>query len=241
MQYKRIIIVLAVIALSSCSQEKEKQNFSLKGNINGLKKGTVYLQKQQDTSLITLDSLVINGQSSFELKTTLDEPELLYLKLDKNDNDEGNILFFADKGITEISSTLKNFGYDAKIVGSEQQEVLEEYLLMMSKFNDRNLEMIKESLESQKAADTTKINSLQTDFDNLLKRKYLYTINFAINHKDSEVSPYLTISEIPNTSIKFLKQIYGALDEKIKNSKYGKELEELIEIREKSEDTIKTS
>ncbi|MEM6517010.1 MAG: DUF4369 domain-containing protein [Bacteroidota bacterium] len=232
---KKVCLLLLTLICVSCSQKKQEQNFVLKGNINGLKKGTIYLQKEQDSLLITLDSLNVNGQSNFELHANLEEPELLFLKLDKNDDDEGSVVFFADKGVTEINSTLKNFSYDAKINGSKQQKVLEEYILMMSKFNIRNLELIKENLESRKKEDTLKINSLQEDFDRLLKRKYLYTINFAVTNKNSEVSPYLAINEIPNTSIKFQERIYEALDQKIKDSKYGIELKELIEFRKKTQ------
>ncbi|WP_026755416.1 DUF4369 domain-containing protein [Sediminibacter sp. Hel_I_10] len=227
---KQFAAILITILLYNCASE-EQHDFTLKGHIEGLKKGTVYLQKQTDSVMVTLDSLEINGNSMFELHAALEEPELLFLKLDKNDDDEGTVVFFADKGITEVNSTLKTFNYDAKIKGSKQQDVLEEYLLMMSKFNDKNLDMIKESFESQIAQDSTKYNNIQANFDNLLKRKYLYTINFAVNHKDSEVAPYLAISEISNTSVKYLEEIYNALDAEIKTSKYGIELEELIALR----------
>ncbi|MEH6538182.1 MAG: DUF4369 domain-containing protein [Psychroserpens sp.] len=231
---KQFIIVLLGLLLFSCGKE-EQHDFTLKGHVKGLKKGTVYLQKQQDTIMVTLDSLDINGSSNFELHTNLAEPEILFLKLDKKDNEEGTVVFFADKGITEINSTLKNFNFDAVVKGSKQQEVLDEYLLMMSKFNNKNLDMIKESFESQKAKDTSKIAALKTDFDNLLKRKYLYTINFAVNHPDSEVSPYLAISEVPNTSIKFLEEIYTSLNDNIKASKYGEQLKAFIEERKSEE------
>ncbi|MFT4804625.1 MAG: hypothetical protein ACI9YE_001830, partial [Psychroserpens sp.] len=157
------------------------------------------------------------------------EPEMLFLKLDKNDNDEGTVVFFADIGITEINSTLKNFNYDATVKGSKQHETLEEYLLMMSKFSDKNLELIQESLEASKANDTTV--SFEDNYNKLIKRKYLYTINFAVNHPDSEVSPYLAISEVPNTSVKFLEEIYNALSDNVKASKYGVQLKDMIEER----------
>ncbi|OUR99292.1 hypothetical protein A9Q86_11990 [Flavobacteriales bacterium 33_180_T64] len=227
---KHFIVVLIGLLLFSCGKETQ-HDFTLKGHVKGLKKGTVYLQKQQDTIMVTVDSLHINGSSNFELHTSLDEPEILFLILNKNDNQEGTVVFFADKGITEINSTLKNFNFDATIKGSKQQETLDEYLVMMSKFNNKNLDMIKESLESQRVQDTVKTLALQKDFDNLLKRKYLYTINFAVNHPESEVSPYLAISEVPNTSVKFLEEIYNALTDAIKASKYGKQLKALIEER----------
>jgi hypothetical protein len=214
----------------SCGNE-QPHDFTLKGHVKGLKKGSVYLQKQQDSVMITLDSLEVNGGSDFELHSELSEPEILFLKLDKNDNDAGTVVFFADKGITEISSTLKNFNFDAKIKGSKQHEILEEYLVIMSRFNDENLDLIQNSLEAQKINDTTTF-SFEEEYNKLLKRKYLYTINFAVNHPDSEVSPYLAISEVPNTSISFLKQIYDALNDDIKSSKYGVDLKELIEKRQ---------
>lgn len=229
---KRFTAILITLVLFSCGNEEVK-DFTLKGNIEDLKKGTVFLKRQQDSVFVTLDSLEINGNSSFEMHAKLEEPEILFLSLDKNGKEDDAVVFFADKGVTEINSTLKNFSYNAKVKGSKQQEVLNEYLLMMSKFNDKNLEIIKESLESQMAQDSTKTNQIKKDFDGLLKRKYLYTINFAVNHKDSEVAPYLAISEIPNTSVNFLNQIYEALDDNIKNSKYGTMLKERIEQKNK--------
>ncbi|WP_299339365.1 DUF4369 domain-containing protein [uncultured Psychroserpens sp.] len=231
---KQILVVILALLLLSCGKE-EQHDFTLIGQVKDLKKGILYLQKQQDSIMITLDSMAINGEASFKLHSDLEEPEVLFLKLDKNDDEDGTIAFFANKGITEINSTLKNFSVDAIIKGSEQQKVLDEYLEMMSNFNDKNLDMIKESLEYQKAKDTSKVEELKVKFDNLLKSKYRYTINFAVNHPDSEVSPYLAISEVPNTSVSYLQQIYDALADNIKSSKYGKQLKDFIEERQEEE------
>ena len=141
---KALSLILLVLLAVSCGKDKDA-NFTLKGSIKGLKKGVVYLQKDGDSSVINLDSLVITGQPEFTLRTNLEEPILLYLKLFKNDGEEHYIPFFADKGITEINTTLKNFNFDAKITGSEQQKLLEEYLAIMSQFNNQNLEIIEES------------------------------------------------------------------------------------------------
>jgi hypothetical protein len=223
---KNILLLLTLFTIISCSNET--QNFTLKGNIKGLKKGTVYLEREQDSTYIIIDSLVINGNSEFELHCELKEPEVLYLRLNKNDADEGIIPFFADKGITEIQSTLKNFNFSAKIKGSKQQEILEEYLLMMSKFNNKNLELIKENFDSLKDKDTVNGFNFDEQYNNLVRRKYLYTINFAVNNKDSEVAPYLAITEISNVNRKFLDTIYNALDDHIKVTLYGKKLKEFI-------------
>jgi len=226
---KRTLLIVAICFAFNCA--KETPNFTLKGNIKGLKKGTVYLERVLDSTYEVIDSLVINGNSEFELHTNLNEPEVLLLRLNKNANDDELISFFADKGITEISSTLKNFKFNAKIKGSKQQELLEEYTQMMSKFNDKSLDLIKEHFDPNKEIDTTDNGDFETKRNNLLRRKYLYTINFAVNHNTSEVAPYLAISEISDANTKFLDTIYNTLKDSIKSTLYGKKLKELIEMR----------
>jgi len=230
---KRTSLLLAVLLIFSCS--KKESDLTVTGIIKGLKKGTLYLQQLKDSSLVVLDSLVINGEQPFELHSDLDEPEVLYLMLDKNGAENSRIAFFADKGITEINTTLKFYGFNPKITGSKQQEKFEEFNTIISKFNNQSLELIKERFEAQQSNDTSKLNTLNKKADNILKRKYLYAINFALNNKDSEVSPYVAIAEIYNANIKYLDTIYNTLPKNIASSKYGKELDLHIKKRKQEE------
>jgi hypothetical protein len=224
---KNIHFFVVVLLAISCS--KEKPNFTLKGNVKNLKKGTLYLEREQDSNYIIIDSVVINGNPQFEINYNLEEPEVLYLRLNKNDNNEGIITFFADTGVTEINSTLKNFNFDANIKGSKQQELLEEYLAIISRFNDKNLELIKEHYEPKKENDTTLSLDFESQYNILLRRKYLYTINFAVSHNTSEVAPYLAVTQIANANPKFLDTIYNSLQGNLKFSLYGKQLKAIID------------
>jgi hypothetical protein len=224
---KKISFLIFTLFVIACA--KKEKDLIVKANIEGLKKGTVYLKKIKDTTLITVDSLVINGNNTpIELFSDLESPEIFFLYLDKNSSEEDRITFFADKGITEINTTLKNFVFDAKIKGSEQQKVLEEYQLMISKINNRNLDLIKEQFEAQRSGDSVKLDSIIKQGDMIIKRKYLYTVNFALNNKDSEVAPYLALTEIYNAQVKYLDTINNSLTPRIKTSKYGKELDLFI-------------
>ncbi|MEO1033070.1 MAG: DUF4369 domain-containing protein [Bacteroidota bacterium] len=230
------VLSLIVLILISVSCEKEKDaNFTLKGAIKGLKKGVVYLQKDGDSSIVDLDSMVINGQPDFTLKTNLEEPILLYLKLFKNDDEEHYIPFFADKGVTEIKTTLKNFSFDADVKGSAQQELLNEYTKVMSKFNNQNLDIIEASFLAQKANDSIAVDSLNKASETLVKRKYSYTIQFALNHKDNIIAPYLALYEMPSANPIYVDSVYKGLNEDIKESFYGKKLRAFIESREVTE------
>lgn len=224
---KNSILLIIIMAFVGCSTTTN--DLTVKGQIKGLKKGTLYLKKANDSVIVVVDSVSLKGNGNFEFNYPIQQPEMFYLHLDKNSAMDDNISFFADKGITEINTTVKQFSYDAKIKGSKQQEVLEQYNSIIAKFNNKNLELIKANFDARKAEDTTLLAQQQTDFNNLTKRRYLYTVNFAINNKDSEVAPYLALSEIYDANITLLDTINKALTPKIKASLYGKKLQEFID------------
>lgn len=231
---KAISLIVVVLLAVSCGKENQT-NFTLKGTVKGLKKGVVYLQKDGDSSVVNLDSMVIVGQPEFNLHTNLEEPMLLYLKLFKNDGEEHFIPFFADKGVTEINTTLKYFNFDSEIKGSKQQVLLEEYLNIMSKYNDKNLDVFEARFNAQKDKDSIAIDSLNNVADQLIKRKYAYTIQFAMNNKDSEVAPYLALYEARNANPIYIDSVYNNLTSEVKNSYYGKKLGKAIADRKSAE------
>jgi len=224
---QKLILLLCLSFIFSCGSDTDK--LIVKGHIKGLKKGTIYLKKAEDTIIVTIDSMVVNGDSHFEFKNAIDEPKVFYLDLDKNDNEEGRISFFADRGITEINSTLKNFVYDATIKGSKQQEELQVYRNMMTKFKNKNLDFVKETLEAYKLNDTALIAKAEKDSKRLERRKYLYSVNYAISNADSEVAPYIALTELYNANIKLLDTINNSLTPKIKASLYGEKLQVFID------------
>lgn len=236
---KKLSLLLAVIlAVAACS-EKES-NLIVNGNIKGLKKGTVYLQKIEDTSLVNVDSVEVDGDPQFVLETFIESPQMMYLYLEKKDDSkfDDRLEFFADQGQVTITTSLEKFETDAKIVGAENQKKLMEYRRMMDRFNDNNLDLIKESFEAQKAEDDEKLIEIDKKYDNLLKRKYLYTVNFAINNKDLEIAPYLALSEVFDANIKYLDTIYNSLNKDVKKSKYGKDLKKFLEQRKEDEKAL---
>lgn len=228
------LVIFSILLIFSCGTKES--DLIVKGQIKGLKKGTIYLQHFKDTTLIVSDSIIINGEEPFELHSNLESPEMFYLYLDKNSSEKDAIPFFADKGVTEINTTLKNFVFDAKIKGSKQQKVLEKYQNIMAKFNSRDLELIKENFEAQRDGDTAKLANIARQSDGALKRKYLYTVNFAISNNDSEVAPYLALTEIYNARLNLLDTINKSLTPSIKESKYGKKLQQFIDKRKKDKD-----
>ena len=71
--------------------------------------------------------------------------------------------------------------------------------------------------------------------DNLLLRRYLFTLNFASTNSNREIAPYLLLTEVNDTSIKLLDSVMVKLSPEVKLSKYGKNLQVLIDRRKKEE------
>jgi len=214
-----------VILIMSCTQPSK--NTIVSGNIKGLQKGTLYLQHVKDEGFTTLDSLEMTSTTDFQLGCDLDEAEVLFLSLSK-EIDAERISFFADQGHTTINTTLKRFKYDAQIEGSDQQKLLESYYKNIERFKNQKLELIEAQLNAQKDGNLERSDSLQVKINKIVQRSYLYSINFALNNKDSEVAPFVAVSEIYDANVKYLDTINKVLPPKIANSKYGIILEEYI-------------
>ncbi|WP_316931603.1 DUF4369 domain-containing protein [Flavimarina sp. Hel_I_48] len=143
--FKKLIFIAVALATISCNNSND---FFITGNVSGLKKGKLYLQQVDDTTLITLDSVEINGDPEFAFEARIKEPQVLYINLDKKDGSDydDRILFFAEPGEMTLTTSLKNFERQAAITGSENQLKLDEYQKMIIKFNGQNLDLIKKIL-----------------------------------------------------------------------------------------------
>ena len=234
---KSIIVLLSIVVFASCSEKKSTKNFVLTGNIIGLKKGTLYIQRINDTVLVAIDTIKINGDSHFTSEFDLQSPEMLYLFLDRgvSNSVDNNISFFAEKGNMDIQTSLDFFTADVKITGSKNQALYDEYKKVVSRFVDQDLDLIEKrinALKDNKIGDAARIEEEQKG---ILKRKYLYTTNFAVNHGDYEVAPYVALAEIYDINLKYMDTIQKSMTPKVAKSLYGKKLTDFIAARKRDE------
>ena len=232
---KYLTILTVLMLLIACSSNEDKM--MLTGNVKGLKKGTLLLQKIQDSVLVSIDSVLVNGSSLFSFKETILEPEIYYLnvRLENGILKDDRISFFAESNPINISTTLTNFAIDAKVTGSNNQEKYKTYKKIIDRYSDRNLELIEQSFEAKRQGNDSLANKLDSTQKSILAKKYLATISFALSNKDFEISPYLMVSHVNDTKLVYLDSVYNNLTPKIKDSKYGKDLESLIVSRKKLE------
>jgi hypothetical protein len=224
------IAFIAITLLFACSEKKSENNLHLTGNIKGLKKGTLYVQRVDNNKLEAIDTISIDGNSNFETNIELKSPEMMYLFLDRGVSNslDNNLLFFAEPGDISIETNLENYIADAKVTGSKNQDLYYEYKKVDKRFQDESLTLIEKKFKAMKNKNESELTSIVAKQETNIKRKYLYATNFAINNKDYEVAPYIALSEIYDINLKYLDTIHKSLSPKVAQSLYGKKLTEYI-------------
>ena len=224
---KKALIIISTIIIMGCNSNID--NMSVSGNVDGLMKGTLFLQSQKDSVVVNLDSMYLKGDGNFKLSTYINEPDIFYLYLDKQDGDSLNdiITFFGNKGDIQINTRLNTFDTSFEISGSENSDLLNEYNSIIRKYNMQNLDLLEIFYNAQIENNQTRIDSVNSELENLIRKKYLYTLNFSITNSANEISPYIAVSQIPDANVDLLRKVYDTLPELIKDSKYGKILKEI--------------
>ncbi|KAB1156536.1 DUF4369 domain-containing protein [Flavobacterium luteum] len=232
-----IITVFFLVIISSCNKPESKSNLHITGNVKGLKKGTLYIQKIVDTSLVAIDTIEINGDSHFTSDLFIKSPEMYYLFLDRGVTNslDNNLSFFAEAGTIDIQTSLDYFNSDTKITGSKNQDKYDEFKKITSRFNDENLSLTELKFNAYKNKNFRKVDSIEAKQNLNLKRRYLFTTNFALNNKDYEIAPYVALTEISNINLKYLDTIQKSMTPKIAQSLYGKKLIQFYKERKKQE------
>jgi hypothetical protein len=135
-----------------------------------------------------------------------------------------------------LETSLELFYKDAKVTGSKNHDLYMDYRKINEPFFQQNLEFIEQELKAGKLQQQAVVDSIQKEKDRALKRRYLRVVNFAKNNKDYEISPYVLLYDINDIKLSYLDSIQSLYPEKIKQSKYGKELKKWIDERHQTEE-----
>ena len=223
---KKIVTLLALLfIIFSCS--KEKGNMIVKGKIKGLKKGTIYLQKLIDTTIVSVDSVQLFGDNNFILSDNVTSPVMYYLSY-KGDVSTKKLMFFGEQGEIKITDNIEQFGFKPEITGSKNQEVINKFNNINQKFKMKRLDFIKQDFEAQSTKNKIAADSLAKAYKKMVRNRFLFTTNFAIANNDSEAAPYIALAELFDANIYLLDTINNSLTDRVKNSIYGKRLQNFV-------------
>ncbi|MEE1964460.1 DUF4369 domain-containing protein [Allomuricauda taeanensis] len=231
---KRIFFVLLLGAMMVSCEKNTENTMVVTGNIKGLKKGTLYLQQFQDSTLVTLDSLEVQGDGKFSFDEEVETPDIFYLYLKKEDNNDINdrITFFGEAGTITINTSWNTFDTNSKISGSKSHEKLVEFYEMASKFNIKELSLIQQASLPKVQEDSLALDSLQRLVDLNTISRYRYALNFGLNNGNSFATPYIMMTEAREANPKYLDSIYQSLSPEVASSKHGKAFKEFLDKKD---------
>ncbi len=232
---KKIIIACVVSLIAFSCSGKKKGNMIVKGEIKGLKKGTLYLQKMVDTVLVSADSVKLFDENKFELSDDVNSPVMYYLTFKNGTNEPKRLMFFGEKGEITINDNIEEFGFKPTITGSENQKVMDNFNKINHQFKMKRLDFIAKDIEARAKKDSVMMDSLDKAYKKMIRKRFLYTTNFAVSNADTEAAPYIALSELFDANLYLLDTINNSLTDKIKSSDYGKRLQKFVDEIKKSD------
>lgn len=240
----KIIVALSLIFLMSCNNLKENE-FLISGKVDGLKDGAkVFLEKQGEVNPIEKIDTVVVKDGKFEFKSEFKETGFYFIGFEEEIM--GKISFIAERGEIEVIAKKDSLN-DAKVTGTNSNDALHSFIKEQKSISKPIMDEKKKYFdannvkfqEAQKTNDTVVMKQL-TDgiraFDEKINEK-LDVI--ATKHINENTKSYLALVFIeqkintPNADLKQIKTWFEKLDEKLKNTKSGKNIKTALEQSEK--------
>ncbi len=215
-----LLSLSAIVFLVSCSSNTKNTEVTI--IVDGLKKGTVYLQKITESGLVKLDSKESNGNEKLTLSLNLEHPELLYAYLDKFDGSSFNdrLAFFAEPGEIQISTTLNNFENAAVVSAGVEHEEFKKLQQMLSRFTKKDFELM-QLAQTDRITDERFVDSIVNQSNSNNIKRYQFIANYALTNPNKYVSAYLITSEGEELNPRWKDSIFNSFSDAIKKSKYG--------------------
>lgn|SRR5699024_4246723 len=229
----RFYLLIFFLLFTSCTQHSDENTMILTGQIHGLKKGTIFLERIIDTSYVAIDSFKIYGDSKFHFQQQIESPEVLhlYLRLDNGNLLDDRVSFFAEPKEIDFSTNLEDFS-NPYITGSENHAKMLTYYKMAKRYQDRNLDLFVEEFNAKKDNNDSLMKIIEQKKQTLLRTSYLATVNFALQNSEFEIAPFIMVYETPDIHKSYLDTVYNSLSDKVKQGIYGKRLKEIIANKE---------
>ena len=244
---KNYLLTLTLLSTTFAGMAQEKP-FTLKGKITGQKTGMLKIGYAGPGDKPVQDSAQIKN-GTFEFKGLLDEPAMVYFTgaLKSRGMDDPNAgSFFLEPGQLSLEVSAGDFK-NLKLKGSKTQDeyvaqnklkapinqemkpVLDAY----EKANEAYMQARKDKkTEAELDALKDKATEIRDQFEPFNERQDKIDMEFIKTHPNSYLSAYLLRWKISSLSLGESKALYAKLSENIKQSSYGKAVQEEIKVLE---------
>jgi len=226
----RNVLTILVIALTVLSCQSAKDQYSIKGSIQGVETGKVYLQKLVDGQPQSVDTANLVG-GNFTFKGKMEMPDIRFLRLNEQDY---FAQFFLDNSSITVAAN-KDSLRSTKITGSPTQEVFKIYIAEMEKLSNE-VKALQDKYQNAMSMNNTEVaEKAKIDYQAMIDNNKVYTKNFVKEHSNSVVSAYITLFQLANQiDGTELDSITSKFAPEISKSEYVVKLKELVQEQKKT-------
>lgn len=226
MFYTKIMTKLLSIGLLAISLNLASQSgtpFNIAGALKNVPDNSyIYLHHKWNNQNITDSSKVKDGKFTFAGKTV--EPNMYWITKSNNINEQPNLIFFVDKGKTNLSGNIDSLAF-CKVSGGQTETDYLEYNALMQGFGVKQQEIVNAYNEARAKGDANTMNAKVAEYQAIEKEVKSSLQNFIKTHSKSAVSGYaiyFNYQNAQNVTIEELEQLVGLMDKSVLNTKYGK-------------------
>lgn len=216
----RVLIAFWVMCCMGCGQSSRYQ-FRLKGCVEGVKYGKVFLMTSEDRSNVLYSVDLENGK--FEIKGELDEPGAFILKVNRR-----VMHFFMDGHEMEISCPYTSLN-NKYLKGSPANDLAAKYDEILSEgyYREQNV-LLAEYRMALEGGDQKLADEKMTQALKLEDKRFELTRDFVKQYSDNIFSAYIS-GLVKEESYEKGKELYVLLTPAIQSSYYGRLLKQQTE------------
>ena len=203
------ICVLILIA-AACSESKDQ--YTLKGKVDGTTPGWIKLSKVADNALVAVDSVKSND-GAFSFTGKIEMPEVYYLEFV---NDEKSVRIFVEDKKIDITGRP-----DSLVVrGSPSHDIFQKYQNEID-----TLDMSREALYADfkvamQTGDTAAIAAIQARAQQIDDEQDAFHKDFVMAQSDNVVGPYIVVNNIYTYDLDEMKSARAQFGNEVLESKY---------------------
>nr|WP_297788663.1 TlpA disulfide reductase family protein [uncultured Allomuricauda sp.] len=224
---KLFVLSLGVLFLTACNSDPK--GYTLSGTINGEpENGTQIFLKTTDSinQLVDIDTTTVeNGMFSFSGNQV--EPKMHYVFVDQV---RGNVPVIVENGSIEIEFQKDSID-QAKIKGTEQNDMFMDFLTESRKLSQRARSMQNDMRMAAQQRDTATVAALREEFMEFQEDAKDFNLNYAKEHPNAFVSVlivgnFLATKALPVDEVQAL---FEGLSPEMKATEPGKRIAEQLE------------
>jgi peroxiredoxin len=180
---KLIYVLFALVLLYACSSEPQ---YKIKGNIQGIKSGTAYLQKIEQRNPITIDSVEISN-GKFIFKGAIQEPDFHIIKFADT---LGAIPLILENVQITIDANIDSL-QGAVITGSENTTQYYEFDKSIANFETQFRSLYNEYMQANMSGDAAKVKEIEVKYEEVENEQMAYIKEFVKNNSNLVVGPFI--------------------------------------------------